>query len=532
MPIFCRASIYRWGIVPLWLLLTTTLFFRNPIPIDETRYLSVAWEMWLRGDFLVPYLNGHTYSHKPPLLFWLFHLGWALLGVNEWWPRLVGPLCALTNLFLIRHLAGKLWPEDKLIALKAPWVLIATLPWTLFATSTMFDMLLSACVLLGMTGLHEAAHGSSGKGWGYFTLAIGLGLLAKGPVIFLHLLPTSAVPFLWRKRDSIDKKTWSGYLLLTILTGSVLALMWALPAAFAGGKEYADAILWHQTADRTINTKIHARSFIWYLPFVPLMVFPWITWPRLWHNMRLASIRQDPGIRFCLTWLLATLLIFCWLPSKQLHYLIPILPAFALLGARVLCHLDAQRNLFPELVPALAMAMIGLVLVSLPHIPGLSNLHWVQLVEPYWGLSVIGIALCLTAWVMHYRKLSVIALSTALVTAIMIGFFFFFHYTGLQYNLRPASLMLKEFDDQQIPTAFVGNYQGQFNFLGRMTQPLPVISSEQISSWVEQHPNGYLVSIEKHKPENAAYTQPHREHWLIFRTAAQAIASIRATSSP
>ena len=77
-----KEFVYRWGIFPLWLLLTTTIFFRNPIPIDETRYLSVAWEMWLRGDFLVPYLNGHTYSHKPPLLFWLFESGWAIFGVN------------------------------------------------------------------------------------------------------------------------------------------------------------------------------------------------------------------------------------------------------------------------------------------------------------------------------------------------------------------------------------------------------------------------------------------------------------------
>lgn len=513
--------VYRWGIFPLWLLLTTTIFFRNPIPIDETRYLSVAWEMWLRGDFLVPYLNGQAYSHKPPLLFWLFEIGWGIFGVNEWWPRLVGPLCALANLFLIRHLARKLWPDDALIAFKAPWVLVATSLWTLFATSTMFDILLTCCVMIGMIGLYEAAQGSVRKGWAYVALAIGIGLLAKGPVIFLHLLPTGFLVFLWTPQDALTKKNWYAYLILGVLLGSAIALMWALPAAVAGGEEYASAILWHQTADRTINTKIHARSFIWYLPFLPLMVFPWITWPRLWQNVRLASISQDPGLRFCLTWLLATLLIFSWLPSKQLHYLIPILPAFALIGARILCHLDAQRNLFPELIPALAMSLIGLFLILLPQVPGLSKLNWVQLVEPYWGLSVIAIALCLASWVMHFRKLSVIALSSALVMSIVIGFFFFFHYTGLQYNLRPAALMLKEFSDKQIPTAFVGDYQGQFNFLGRMTQPLQVISAKQVSSWAQQHPNGYLVFIEKHKPAQSTYLQPHREHWLIFRAASQ-----------
>ena len=62
------------------------IWLRPLWPVDETRYASVAWEMWLRGDFLVPHINGEPYSHKPPLLFWLIQAGWALFGVNDWWP--------------------------------------------------------------------------------------------------------------------------------------------------------------------------------------------------------------------------------------------------------------------------------------------------------------------------------------------------------------------------------------------------------------------------------------------------------------
>jgi 4-amino-4-deoxy-L-arabinose transferase-like glycosyltransferase len=68
-------------------LLAATSFVRPIFPVDETRYVGVAWEMWQRGDFLVPYQNGVPYSHKPPLYFWLMHAGWALFGVNECWPR-------------------------------------------------------------------------------------------------------------------------------------------------------------------------------------------------------------------------------------------------------------------------------------------------------------------------------------------------------------------------------------------------------------------------------------------------------------
>jgi 4-amino-4-deoxy-L-arabinose transferase-like glycosyltransferase len=87
------------------------LLTRPLIPIDETRYVSAAWEMWLRGDFLVPFKNGEPYSHKPPFMFWMFHAGWALFGVNDWWPRLVLPLFSAGALLLTYSLARSLWPQ-------------------------------------------------------------------------------------------------------------------------------------------------------------------------------------------------------------------------------------------------------------------------------------------------------------------------------------------------------------------------------------------------------------------------------------
>lgn len=561
--------VYRWGILPLWLLLTATIFFRTPIPIDETRYLSVAWEMWLRGDFLVPYLNGNTYSHKPPLLFWLMQVGWAIFGVNEWWPRLVGPLCALVNLLLVRKLAAKLWPEQTTVALMVPWILIATLLWTLFATSTMFDILLTGCVLLGMLGLVDAARGAMARGWAYVALAIGFGLLAKGPVVFLHLLPSALLMGLWSPQRQVSYPRWLACLLLAVLVGGLIALAWAIPAAKAGGERYAAEILWHQTADRTVGTQIHVRSWFWYLMFLPLflfpwvflprfwcklrssrlaadsglrfallwlasaviifsllpnktVLFPWIYWPRFWRNLRRSWIETDPGLRFALLWLVSSFIIFSLLPSKQIHYLIPMMPAFAIMMARLLAGTEQTDGaLWRELLVSGMFGLIGIFLVLLPWVPGLSKLSWVQSVEAEWGLGVLVIAVGLAGGTVYRRKLSVAMLSTALVSAVFIGFIFFFQYTGLAYNLRPAAMRVAAFNKYDVPYAFVGNYQGQLNFLGRLTRPVPVLQAGQLASWSKQHFDGYLISLEKEKPSEAFYLQPHREYWLVFRPAAQ-----------
>ena len=62
-----RAGDWRWPALWFALLLPLAILF-PPIPIDETRYLTAAWEMFNSGQWLVPTINGAWYSDKSPLL--------------------------------------------------------------------------------------------------------------------------------------------------------------------------------------------------------------------------------------------------------------------------------------------------------------------------------------------------------------------------------------------------------------------------------------------------------------------------------
>lgn len=516
------SQLMRWGIFPLWMLLTFSVFLRTPTPIDETRYLSVAWEMWLRQDFLVPYLNGETYSHKPPLLFWLIQLNWGLFGVNEWAARLVAPICALLNLYLIRLLARQLWPDQEKLALLAPWVLIATLLWALFATATMFDILLGSCVLLGMLGLVNALNENSFKGWATVALAIGLGVLAKGPVILVHLLPPALLMPLWaEKRQSVNYYRYYGFMFLALLTGAIIALAWAIPAAIQGGEAYAKAILWSQTADRTITTRIHARPFWWYLPFLPLFLFPWVVWPSVWKSVIRLPWKSDQGVRFCSIWFLSCLLVFSLIQSKQVHYLIPLLPAFSLLITRMMVNAVKTTKLKFELILPLFFCVIGLLLMLMPGIPIFAKLSWVQTMDLVWGGSVLFTGIVLIGLTLYLRQLPVLAVSVAVVFSVVIGFFYFFKYTGLAYNLKPVAEKVKYLQKHDISVAYLGKYQGQFHFLGRLTKAIEVVPYDQNFDWASAHPDGYLITLEKKKDTRVSYIQRQRERWLIARTGWQ-----------
>jgi len=223
----------------------------------------------------------------------------------------------------------------------------------------------------------------------------------------------------------------------------------------------------------------------------------------------------------CLVWLLMGFLLFSGLASKQIHYLIPLLPAFALLVAWVLVHTRQTVSPGWELAMPAVFGVIGLFLLMLPRVPGLAELQWVQTVEPGWGLAVLGVAVVLGMIVLLIGRLAVMQLSLAVVFSVFLSFMCFFKYTGLAFDLRPAALLLKTLNDQEKPCAFVGNYQGQLHFLGRLTQPLPSLTNAQAGVWGSLHPDGYLITLEKQKPVDAYYQQPHREYWLVFRSSTQ-----------
>ena len=269
-----------------WMLFALASIWLRPLwPVDETRYASVAWEMWLRGDFLVPYVNGEPYSHKPPLLFWLIQAGWAMFGVNDWWPRLVAPLSALAAIPLLLKLGNLLWNKKQEQTSFSIWVLFGSLLFAGFITLTMFDLLLMLCAMAGMIGVLNLVNNKRIPGLLWLGAGIGLGVLAKGPVILLHVLPAAVVAPWWAPEVRGRIARWYLDLLLGVLLGAMIALAWALPAAYLGGEQYRHAIFWGQTAGRVSESFAHRAPLWYYLPLLPLILFPWFVWPRFWKGL-------------------------------------------------------------------------------------------------------------------------------------------------------------------------------------------------------------------------------------------------------
>ena len=466
----------------------TSVLCRPLLPIDETRYLAVAWEMAERGDFFVSHLNGATYAHKPPLLFWLINLVWQMTGLSDLGGRLVAPACGLLCLPLTHRLSLRLWPDDRTTADRAVLMLSTCLVWMYLSPVTMFDTLLSACALLALLGVSRTTVAGSRFGWLQAGIATGCGILAKGPVILLFVVPVSLLAGWWSRTPGTGRTSVTGSLLL-LAVAAVIGLGWAIPSALLGGNEYARELLFGQTAGRMVDSFAHQEPFWWYLPLVPLCLLPWLLLPQLWRGLRKSA--ADSGTRFVLTWTLGALIPLCLVSGKQLHYLMPLIPGLILLCARA----TSQTQEPTQCRDLLLLVPATILMASFPL--------WASLIpplRPYRIDTLVSAPACLL--MMSTSLLVVLAFQKRCLTIGICGIAIATALFQITLLLSLRSTFWEGFDQQPLaqhintlntPVAWFGNYHGQLNFVGRTLQIEEVADDKALESWLQDHPTGQLI---------------------------------------
>ncbi len=388
----------------LWLLpVLASLFAKSPWPVDETRLLAVAWEMWIRSDWLVPYLNGEIYTQQTPLMFWLINLGWTVAGVNEWWPRLIPALFGLGSLILVERLARALWPGQINIAAYAPVIMLGMLCWTIFLTLTLDSMLLVFFTSLGAVAITTMLRKRRRLAWPLLGLSLGLGTLAGGPVIFVYLLPLALLaPFWVGSKRKVKWSRWYGKVAKAVVVAAGICMVWAVVVSQRpDGAAYIDSLLTAPLMGAGLEFFASSRPWWWYLVLVPVVTLPWsifpLVWMRWWHIRR---EKIDSGLAFCLFWAWPTIAVLSLMTLKQPQFLLPLLPAFALgmvyllLDENLVVH--GQDSVFSSM--AFPIVFLGGTLAALPGLPrveALPSMLWD--LSPFIGITIafIGIAL---AW--------------------------------------------------------------------------------------------------------------------------------------
>ncbi|WP_157984365.1 ArnT family glycosyltransferase [Undibacterium parvum] len=343
---------------------------------NEGLYSEIPREMLRSGDWqhwIIPHLNGLLYMEKPPLLYWLTALCFAIFGENETAARLVPALSSLACVGALLWFGARLGRarDGRVAAL----LFISGLGVTLMSRTLMFDMLLTA----SLTSALFSAYLFSTEGklsclrWAAVFLA--LAVLTKGLVAlilfglimgsFSLVSATSGANFCARLKAYFDVKA--------LLIFLAIAAPWHLIASYIE-PNFAWFYFINEHVLRFLGQRLphdyYAGSWWYYLPRMFLYLFPGSL---LIPVLLFAKKKNRASVKIptahtkhkhlqwflLLAWLLP-LLFFSFSKAKANYYLIVVMPMAALQFSLALQQRRMTRSV--RVAPGLILSAVLLLL--------------------------------------------------------------------------------------------------------------------------------------------------------------------------
>ncbi|MBL8269269.1 ArnT family glycosyltransferase [Steroidobacter sp.] len=359
---------YGWLIGFGLLLIATGIGLRDPWPADEPRFALIVRDMVATGEWLLPRVGGDVYADKPPLFFWLMGLSLLATGSLRIAFLLPSLLAGIGCVLLIYDLGRRLWTRET--GLAAGLALLLTIQFVWQARQAQIDATLCFWCVLSLYGLLR--HLLIGPAWRWYVVgwaAAGFGVITKG-VGFLPLL--LLIPFAVLRAGKWSPRahgtSWLPWLLGPLAFIAAVGV-WLVPMLLAAHADpmlaaYRDEILFHQTVGRYTDAW-HHRKPVWYFAievipalWMPLtLLLPWLTpqWRRAWRE-------GDLRIALPLCWIVMVVVFFSLSSGKRGVYVLPAVPALALVCAPYLIEMMQRRAIqFTAFVLSCTIAAVCLL---------------------------------------------------------------------------------------------------------------------------------------------------------------------------
>lgn len=363
------AAPLKWLAILLFLALGAGL--RSPWSPDEPRFVLASMDMVLNQHWLLPHRGGEIYADKPPVFMWLQALGFLLTGNMRVAFLLPSVLASFATALMVFDITRRLFGREQ--AWFAVLALVATVQFSLQARMGQIDATVCGFTTLGLYGLlRHHCLGPDARWHAVAWLAMGVGVITKG----VGFLPLFLLPgFLaWRRFSGQARAPGGGWRvnaapLLLLLP----PLLWLLPLFFAGfvqGRQeivaYLQEILLGQTVHRYTATGGGHAAPPWYylvnvIPglWMPLSILLIWLLPDWLRRLRAFS-KPHWGL---LAFVLLGILFFSASSSKRGVYMLPLLPAIAIMAGGSLDILAGRRA--PVLLLRGVALTLGLALLAL-----------------------------------------------------------------------------------------------------------------------------------------------------------------------
>lgn len=313
----------------------------------EARYGEIGRHMAELSDWITPwYDDGRPFWGKPPLSFWLTAVSFKVFGVHEFAARLPHFVCAVGVALLTWRLAASRTRDEALLALA---LLGGSALFYVSSGAVMTDGALLLGTTLAMYGFWVGLHGEQAprqrERWWLFA-GIAIGLLAKGPVALVLIGVPLLIWTLAHGETSAARQAFPwipGIALVAVLVAPWYALAELRTPGFL--RYFLAGEHWHRfvtpgwQGDLYGTAHRYTPGTIWLFAFGALL--PWsLLLPAfaLYRRWTAQAENTVPGDRawsqYLLLWGLTPLLFFTAARNIIWTYVLPGLPALALLGAQ------------------------------------------------------------------------------------------------------------------------------------------------------------------------------------------------------
>ena len=349
---------------------------------SEFRWAEIAREMVVTHNYFWPTINGRVYYDKPLGSYWLVIFSTRFTGgLNEAATRLPSAIAGLLAVLLLMILVRRLY--DARTALLAGVILATSFSFVFFSRDASADVEtitgeLAALLLfnhneergggLWIVGLWLIMAATSlTKG----LLGFALPLLVIGAYsclrdgwaqLFQEILHGSAAD---RMRKLIARNRWffNWYTVAGVAVGGFVYYMPFEISARMMGTQKGLAMVYRENVVRFFHPFDHRGPIYLYVYVIFGLMAPWSALlPAALvetHSIRHADAEPARADRFALVYFWATFIFFTLSGSRRSYYILPILPAAAILVARTLAYPGELRSIFARRLLTVGYAIVA-----------------------------------------------------------------------------------------------------------------------------------------------------------------------------
>ena len=451
-----------WAAATAVLLLAAAMFFTRlgarALWSSEFRWAEIAREMQLTSRYFWPTINGRVYFDKPLGSYWLvLAASWLTGGLSETSARLPCAIAGLLGVWLVMLVGRRLY--NGRTALLAGLILATSFSFVFFSRHASADVETVTGELAAFALFLRNEERQDGWWVVGLWLVMAATSLTKGLLGYVLSLMVLGVyscladgwselgrrisrgPVLGRIGWLVERNRWLfnwKSLVAIPLGAAVYYVPFAISAARTGSEKGLEMV-YRENVVRFFHPFDHRGPIYLYCYVIFALMMPWSAF--LPAALAEAHRKPDDGReggatrrhRFTLVYFWATFIFFTLSGSRRSYYLLPILPAGALLVARTLTTpIEALSRMGRRLVwlgyAVIAIAVWGGAIVMLPPQWIFKGTMSTLPAAPHRAIYAICWAISLLAMVYTLRRFDTlrVAVSTATIGALFLAYLFIF----------------------------------------------------------------------------------------------------------